>query len=231
VKLNEDIAICYLCGKSIGDEVDKDHVPPKQFYARDLRKKYSPNLFTLPVHSSCNKAYQKDEDYFTHSVGPVAMESSSGRALWKDISNRCKRPQSKRLTQMVLNEFEERPSGIILPFGKVVKRFDGERIWRVVWKIVRGLFFKEIGQVLPENLPMRRLMFSPGETPPSEWDLLLTAPPLGQYPAVFDYRYLGIEDKMYIWAMLFWDRIIMLVGFHVPGCTCRECIPRTKEKT
>jgi len=125
--------------------------------------------------------------------------------------------------EMVLKEFDERPSGLILPFGKVAKRFDGERVWRVVWKIVRGLFFKEIGQVLPDDLPIKYEILSPGEKPPSEYDIVHTAPPLGQYPAVFDYRYVGIPEKMYLWAMLFWDRIIMFVGFHLPGCTCRIC--------
>ncbi|MGD0917050.1 MAG: hypothetical protein ABSB22_11390 [Thermodesulfobacteriota bacterium] len=51
---------------------------------------------------------------------------------------------------MVLKEFDKRPSGLILPFGKVAKRFDGQRVWRVVWKIMRGLFLKEIGRFLPD---------------------------------------------------------------------------------
>lgn len=137
--MNKTIDICYLCGLPLGDEIDNDHVPPKQFYARSLRKKYSPNLFTLPVHSSCNKAYQKDEDYFVHSMGPVAMESYSGKALWDDISDRHNRPQNRRIAEMVLKEFDKRPSGLILPFGKVAKKFNGERIWRVVWKIAIGI--------------------------------------------------------------------------------------------
>ena len=91
-------------------------------------------------------------------------------------------------------------------------------------KIVRGLFFKEVGHVLPENWPIGRKMFSPGENPPLELNFILSAPRLGQYPGVFDYRYVGIPEKIYLWAMLFWDRIIMFVGFHVPGCTCRICV-------
>jgi hypothetical protein len=220
------IDICYLCGQLLGDDVDNDHVPPKQFCARNLRRIYSPNLFTLPVHPSCNKAYQKDEDYFVHSMGLVAMESCSGKALWEDISDRYDRPQNRRIAEMVLKEFDKRPSGLILPFGKVAKSFNSERIWRVVWKIVRGLFFKEIGQVLPVDLPIKREILSPGELPSPEFDLIRTAPPLGQYPGVFDYRYIGIHGKMYLLEMLFWDRIIMFVGFHVPGCNCRICIDK-----
>jgi len=33
------------------------------------------------------------------------------------------------------------PNGLFLPFGKVIKRFDSERIERLIWKITRGLNF------------------------------------------------------------------------------------------
>jgi hypothetical protein len=222
--MNECINICYLCGQELENEVDRDHVPPKQFYAHELRRKYGPNLFTLPAHSSCNKSYQKDEDYFVQSIGPLAMESYSGTALWEDISSRYERPQNRRLAHMVMKEFDERPSGLVLPFGKVVKRFDGDRVWRVVWKIVRGLYFKEVGQILPDDLSTKCEILSPGERPPQIYTPVLNSPSLGQYPGVFDYKYIGFPGKMYLWAMLFWDRIIMFVGFHVPGCSCKFCI-------
>ena len=212
---NEVINICYLCGQPLSGKVDKDHVPPRQFYPRELRLKHNLNLFTLPVHSSCNKAYQKDEDYFVHSVGPLTMESYSGNALWNDISKRFERPRGQKITEKVLKEFDERPSGLILPFGKVAKRFDGERVWRVVWKIVRGLFFKEVGQFLPDETPINCKMFSPGEIPPPKFYFVHAAPSLGQYPGVFDYKYIGIPGKIYFWAMLFWDRIIMFIAFDV----------------
>ena len=57
---------------------------------------------------------------------------------------------------------------------------------------------------------------------------MLTAPPLGQYPGVFDYRFVGIPDKVYLWAMLFWDRIIMFVGFDVRECSYKIC-PNDRE--
>jgi hypothetical protein len=220
-----DTATCYLCGEPLGEEVDKDHVPPKQFYAREIRRWHDLNLFTLPVHPPCNKAYQKDEDYFVSSVGPAAMESYSGWALWRDISDNCQRPQNKRLVQMVLKESDERPSGLILPGGKIQKKFDDRRLWRIIWKITRGLFFKEVGTALPEDLPIRREMFSPGENPPPEYDFLTTVVPLGQYPVVFDYRYaVSRQHSIYLWEMLFWNRIVVLVGFHAPSCSCRECV-------
>jgi len=39
--------ICYLCGKDIleSEEINDDQVPPKQFYATNIRKIHNPNLF------------------------------------------------------------------------------------------------------------------------------------------------------------------------------------------
>jgi len=147
----EPIEICYLCGMELEGKIDRDHVPPKQFYATNIRKKHNPNLFTLPVHHSCNKAYQKDEDYFVHSIAPLTKESYSGSEIWKDITHKFQRPEGFRIGKMISKEFDSRPSGLYLPRGKVIKRFDAERVWRVVWKIVRGLFFKEHQRLLPEN--------------------------------------------------------------------------------
>jgi len=149
--MNEIEKICYLCGQDLEQEVDRDHVPPKQFYPSNIRKNHNPNLLTLPVHRPSNKSYQKDEDYFVHSIAPLTKGSYSGNQIWQDISNQFKRHQGQRIGQMILKEFESRPSGLYLPKGKVAKRFDPERVWRVAWKITRGLFFKEHGRYLPKK--------------------------------------------------------------------------------
>jgi len=228
--MKEDINICYLCGEPLVGDIHRDHVPPRQFYAREVRTKHSPNLFTLPVHSSCNKAYQKDEDYFMHSIAPLAMESYSGKALWHDISKQYGRPQGRRIGKMILEEFQERPSGLILPSGKVAKKFDGQRVWRVVWKITRGLFFKEMGRFLPDETPRTYKIFSAGENPPPEFDFVRNLLPQGQYPGVFDYKYIEFTEKnFHFWAMLFWDKIIIFVGFHDPHCKCKICIDKSSE--
>ena len=82
----ENIDICYLCGNKLEVVIDRDHVTPKQFYAKRLMKKHSQNLPTLPVHSARNKSYQKDEDYFVHSITPLSKGSYFGDGIWDDIS-------------------------------------------------------------------------------------------------------------------------------------------------
>ena len=88
--MNIKIGICYLCGLKLGEEIDYDHIPPKQFYAHRIRKAHTLNLLTLPVHKKCHETYQKDEDYFVHSIAPLAMESYSGKAIWEDILDRLR---------------------------------------------------------------------------------------------------------------------------------------------
>lgn len=223
--MNHKEEICYLCGKELDQEISRDHVPPKQFYPRNIRKDFSPNLFTLPVHITCNKQYQSDEDYFVNSIAPLTKGSFSGNEIWKDISNQFKRPQGQRIGQMVLNEFQERPSGLYLPGNKVVKRFDPKRVWRVVWKITRGLFYKEYGRFLPELSSNYFNVFSVNEKPPDYFDVVRNTHSRGQYPGVFDYKFICIPEinNFHLWAMLFWDRLIKIVAFHDPDCVCASC--------
>lgn len=217
--------LCYLCGFELGEDIDRDHVPPKQFYAKSLRKLHRPNLFTLPVHAKCNKSYQKDEDYFVHSIAPLAKGSYSGDGIWNDIAKRLQRPQGQIMGRMVLREFEKRPSGLYLPDDKVIKRFNGKRVKRVVWKIIRGLFYKEYARFLPEETPRLFKFVSVGEKPPPEFQLVRNSQSKGEYPNVFDYKYIVVSEcnNFHLWAMLFWDKLINLVAFHDPDCKCTTC--------
>ena len=216
------INICYLCGQKLKENIDDDHVPPKQFYAKNIRKIHNLNLFTLPTHISCNMSYQKDEDYFVYSLAPLTIGSYSGNAIWVDISKRLKRPQSKKIGQMILNEFDQR---IILPDDKIIKRFDGKRTRRIIWKITRGLFFKETGRFIPEDTPRLFKFISVNEEPPQEFFYISSTPSRGQYPGVFDYKYIDFPelDNFHFWAMLFWDSLIILIAFHDPSCSCDKC--------
>jgi len=224
----EENKICYLCGKEITNGPSYDHVPPKQFYAKLIRKNNNLNLLTLPTHKECNKSYQHDEDYFIHSVGPLAVESHTGKALWKDISNQFDREQGRRIQENIYKEFESNPSGLILPNNKVIKRFDPLRVWRIVWKIARGLFFKEYARILPENTPKTFKIFSPEENIP-EFPFVRNTPSKGDYPGVFDYKYICVKElnKFHVWAMLFWDKLIFITAFHDPECPCDIC--KTKD--
>ncbi|MDD5014141.1 MAG: hypothetical protein PHW73_03435 [Atribacterota bacterium] len=219
--MENKIDICYLCCKKLKGNIDDDHVPPKQFYAKSIRKMNNPNLFTLPTHTSCNKSYQMDEDYFVQSLAPLAIGSYSGTSIWEDISQRMKRPESQKINMIILKEFDQR---IILPNNKIIKRFDGKRARRIIWKITRGLFFKETGRFLPENTPRLFKFISVDEKPPREFFYISSTPSRGQYPGVFDYKYIDLPkyNNFHCWGMLFWDKLIVTVAFHDPSCSCNK---------
>jgi len=218
-------AICYLCGKTVVGPAAQDHVPPRQFYSKEIRKLHNPNLRTLPTHSACNRAYQLDEEYFIHSMAPLVLESYAGKSVLRELLSQYKKNRNRKLNQKILNEFEECPSGLYLPGDKVVKRMDAERIWRVVWKILRGLFYYEHQRFLPEDTSRRFKVVSPGYKPPDEFFLIPDDPICGQYPGVFDYKYRVFPEinNGHLWAMLFWDRLILLTIFHDPNCGCAVC--------
>jgi hypothetical protein len=65
---NEDdgamVSACYLCGLPLIEDRSSDHLPPKQFFA----------------HGECKKSFERDEEYFTWSVVPLAIGSTAGNA-------------------------------------------------------------------------------------------------------------------------------------------------------
>jgi hypothetical protein len=218
--------LCYLCGKPLVAPTSVDHVPPKQLYPKEIRKKHSPNLRTIEVHADCNKSFQHDEDYFVNTLAPFAHGSYVGSALLREVSAKYAAGEKQRLVGKVLNEFQRTPGGILLPPGFVAKRFEGERLHRVAWKIVRGLYFHEFGQVLPEKTTNSLEIFPPDKPPSATFlNVLMDAQSRGQYPGVFDYKYVTapeLHDFNY-WGMLFWDRLILTMAFHSPACKCEHC--------
>src|SRR4051794_11254816 len=97
------------------------------------------NLMTLSTHYWCNHAFKDDEEYFVRSLGPLAMQTPTGHELWQDIQRATTKPEAKAFAWKIYREFDPRPSGLYLPYGKVAKRFKGRRVHRVIYKIAQGL--------------------------------------------------------------------------------------------
>ncbi len=224
---------CYLCGRLLCAPTSVDHVPPKQLFAPAIREAHDLQLLTIPVHADCNKAYQYDEDYFVHTLMPFAPKSYAGRAIYNDVLQKFRGGRKVGLTRGVLEEFEPMPSGLILPANKVVKRLQGERVSRIAWKIVRGLYFHHHGITLPEErvtwvsvTPMNE-----AEQPPEHFLRFMefSKEAHGQYPGIFSYRFDNFADagsSTHYWALLLWDAILITVMFHDSACRCFSC---TKE--
>ena len=220
-------SLCYLCGQTLAPPLSQDHVPPRQFYADAIRKAHHPNLRTITVHKSCNLAYQFDEDYFVNTMAPFARGSNSGNALLQEIFQKYHSGTARGLVQKVYEEFERRPSGLTLPSGLIAKRIEGHRVHRIAWKLVRGLYFHHYGQVLPEDTPNGLKIVPPDQPPPKEFIIALPDDPVrGQYPGVFDYKFAKFPEvhDFHYWGMLLWGRLILIVTFHDPACSCAYCV-------
>jgi len=196
------ITDCYLCGKALAEPINDDHVPPSMFFAKALRQTYNlTKLLTIPVHAVCNKAWQKDEEYFVYTFLPFVRGSTSGNALWKDAFQRMGKGRTIRLANAVLKEFEHQIGGVLLPASKVAKRFDRERVWGVIWKIIRGLYFHHTGQILPARLEVAVTITPRGETPPQtfiDFAQSGTMKSRGEYQGVFAYAFKPYPGTPYL---------------------------------
>jgi len=207
--------ICYLCGQEITGKISKEHVPPKQFYAKVFRQVNSPNLLTLLSHEDCNKFYQADEDYFFAALAGLNEDAQIHDWLMGDVRKKIWRNNASGLRQKVLSEFSKTYSGIYLPNNLVAKKFDVARARKVVWKIVRGLFYYHYSRFLPESIKHAIMFYQIQDRPPKIYiDHLMDKPTYGGYPEVFVYRFARVSDKnslSSLWSLFFWQSIVAIV--------------------
>lgn len=212
--------VCYLCGELVREDVSDDHVPPKQFFAPIIRKNENlDQLVTLPTHKACNEAYARDEEYLTWALAPIAAGSPAADAVVAHHASTFRAGRrSVGLGRKILSQFVERPSGLYLPHDLVVMRVEGDRLARVLWKIVRGLYLIETGRVLPEDTPYALEIMepaSPGVSKhPEIWEAVKEQSSKGTYGAVFDYKYLHAvagAAELHAWGMLLWDKIMVFI--------------------
>ena len=217
----KEISLCYLCGTALSGEIDRDHVPMKQLYGKEFRKISNPNLFCLPTHAKCNREYQSDEDYFVYSLVPAARCKQTGKYVSFDVEERAKKDQQKPLIAKVLGQFEgafRDPSQ-----GVTYVPLNNDRIFRVIWKIARGLYFKETGQHINQSVDKVIKIYTEDDTLPEPIkNAIQVLPGKGDYSAVFDYRYI-VVDHAHCFFMSLWDSYTFKVIFHLGDCPCGQC--------
>lgn len=225
------VSPCYLCGRPFeeGEDWNKDHVPPKQFFSHYVRQKFqNMNLEWLPTHPKCNSGYQPDEDYFVHSLTPLAIKTPMARSVFDDNVSRYQQGNFLGLRQKIMEEFSEfHPiSGLIIP-GKIFKNFDTPRLSRITWKLIRGLFFQKHLTVLPEATARDIQYTQPGDSIPDLANALFGKEDKseGKNPGVFNYRthivsknILRSEYDLHYWYLVLWDAMSIQIGF-IPGQT------------
>ena len=221
-----DTDICYLCGQEIGNTTPTmDHVPPRRLYPSQYRRARNTQLLTLKTHPQCHKPFGRDEEYFFNTMLPHGLAAPVGDELSKDFRRTLKHAGGRRLAETVEHQFVERPGGLILPKGQWVQRFDGDRMERVIRKIVRGLHYYERGHFLADRNVVGIRIYGPMDgAPPEPVIALMGEPSHGDHPEVFDYKVWPDPDlRREFWLLLLWETFIVVVSLHTPSCACAQC--------
>jgi len=222
--------ICYLCGKPVypTDQWDRDHVPPRRFFGKSVRNQYQLQLDWLPTHCACNTDCKPDEEYFTLTFVGHHLASPSAQSVWNDVRRGAAEGHATGLIQTIIGQFGK----VVLPNGTGTFAYHGTRVRRVVWKLARGLYTLNTGQLLPEaqphNIEVVPRSEAPQRVPDHPWlGVVVGTGSLGRYPGVFDYKWIGYIDGTVRWnllALLLWDGLIVLVAFHDSRCCCERCV-------
>lgn len=156
---NKKKGVCYLCGKDErdGDSLNRDHVPAKCLF-RTKGNDFKDGLITLQAHTSCNKGKKADDEYLRLLVITKAYQGNAdAKYLWDEkLMTQIRRPEGRGFHAMIkenLKVYEvHSPSGIYLGKEPALD-IDGDRLSRILFRLCQGLFFKEVGHVLPATTP------------------------------------------------------------------------------
>jgi hypothetical protein len=210
--------------------VTPDHVPPQLFFPKELRKRYGmTDLLTIPVHHACNQVWRMDEEYFIHTLLPLARGSEAGDAAHRQTFEKYRAGRNVPLVNMVMNEFTHVVKGIHLLANRVAKLVDSDRFHDVIWKLVRGLHYHHTGEVMPPIWSLTYTATAPYEEPPELFRMYAKSGRgivRGKYPKVFAYFFDKFPEAhgLHYWGFLLWDGIIITAAFHDPyTCDCEYC--------
>ena len=139
---------CYVCVQP-GADTD-DHLIPRALFLSPRPT----NLVTLPAHHACHKSHS--EDY----ARAILAGMSAGSPIAAKIMALYVRPSLLRsdlkgtklrrdLIRTLIRRIElHSPEGLILGYAPGVQ-FDRARVYPMLTKIVRGLYYRHVGRFLP----------------------------------------------------------------------------------
>lgn len=195
--------MCVYCGNKPGST--RDHVPPQNIFP----KPKPVNMVTVPCCEDCQARFKKDEDVFMAWItfGP-AGESSAGKLLWEQKLKRTYKKDSgiKKVMRRSFSQVSaETPGGIYL--GKrLAISIDPERKNNVLKKIVRGLFWVEYKERLPENVPIEIYGIN-GKGEPIRELIAVTHEATTFWEGIFEYRHARVPERFEsYWIISFFRR-------------------------
>lgn len=195
--------MCIYCGNKPGST--RDHVPPKSLFP----KPRPVNMLTVPCCDDCQARFKKDEDVFMAwiTIGP-AIESRAGKPLWEQKLKRTFE-KDRGVNEIIRRSCKpvdlKTPAGIYLGKG-LASSIDHERKNNVLGKIVRGLFWVEYNERLPEDVAIEIYGVSrTGEDIENLSARTYEGKAIGE--GIFEYRYARAPESFEsYWVMSFFRR-------------------------
>jgi hypothetical protein len=140
---------CYLCGTLCS--YTRDHIFPRGLFPDPAPT----NLPTAPACETCNNSLNKDEELFRNFVASgMAYEFPSGKSIWDGHIDPSLRKNRAGIKTLVVQLTKERP--FYSSDGKYLGQWftfepPAERIYRVLHKIAKGLYYLKNKKPMPEE--------------------------------------------------------------------------------
>ncbi len=174
-----------------------DHIPSKCLFP--TIKGY--NLITVPSCETCNKSYSIDEVFFRDHIAAF----TSGRSLTSDylFDTKIRRSIVRRpgLAVTMFNKMSKvnyySKSGVYMGKRTAVKmsQADWDRIYRILTKNTKGLFYHHFGVSIPTNFVIKHFQMSGDEIKEKYSDLLNTIIwVIPKYDSIFRYGYSNVPS-------------------------------------
>ena len=198
--------ICVFCG---GSAKTRDHVPPKGIFPDPKPT----DLITVPACASCNSKTKLDDEYFRWLVATGSGVDKRAHELIKDRILPRFRSRSALLHEIMkgATHVDIHSEGGIYLGKQPAFHFDRFRVQTVIDKTVRGLYYVELGTMLPENAVVTNFILNPIFE--DEMKNVICSLPLKDIGnGIFSYRFWA-DDTMpeeSFWLLMFFDKTLFL---------------------
>ena len=226
-KRKQCFGTCVCCGRD--GELTDDHIPPKNLFPKPRPN----NLIRVPCCYSCNNTASKDDEYLRLNITsredtPI---SPGAKEVYRTTMRGLERPDRPGLKNDLLSRTyvnaKYSDGGVYL--GRVMKYdIDAQRM-KVAKRIVKGLFYHELGRRLSDEY--FAFAISPSEIVEASQDLHIVAGQLEEQSErpvgngdVFTYRYRTLDKDSNVsqWLLVFYRRTAFF-GFTVPNRPEYKC--------
>jgi len=198
------VEACFICG-AVADT--RDHVPPLGLFPKPRPS----TLITVPACLACNRAKDRDDEYFRFIVSAAGDDTPAAAAL------RRQRILPRLRTHPALGHEIMRKSRIVdavTPEGVLAPRpaleFDFDRLQRVIAKMVKGLYLHVYGERL-EGVAIEDFLLNP-DPPADAKAYFATLPRRTVAPDIFSFwcDRDPVDPRISIWFLGFFTQTLFV---------------------